>query len=859
MRKNRVQPDTIRLNGDKGQLSKATVTTTTTMQYVRRVQVVPMSDAIEQLQNDIDHSFKDIKTPNKSCMDVAPTIIPTKSKKTLWFVGSLFITFGLVGLAAIIIVLSITFGKNNSIGLGDIERECIKRYDIGDLFYGMNNLVDKFVDNSQLSADNSASVQKWLTGQLQNEQGFRGLFVSSVLVQQNNARRRSSLESTLERTTSFSELTSELFTAVDDTSIFPETSNEYTSYITQFDLLNTSTLPPSLPSSTTDYNLDFTTFESSSSFITSSVSKTTMDSSSKFDLVTGMIGSTDKYYESELTSTIFNFNNISSDQVTLISSESTSHSTLFDGLFSSSNEDFQVENSTLFDNGSVSSTETVYGNYQTETSTKIILSTYETTDFPLMPDLDFTSPFSTVSLDTSIRSRTQFYDPETTTLFFPAQNTGFPSTTIRPARQSTITDANITNLHPTTIISSTIYATSPTQESTAYQTNEDLPSNPINTVNYTTTQPTKVSKHNIPLSITSSEYTTDYRHTPHDLSFTQNAYTKSSANLTSAWPQNDTSLKTKQRLSTTNPTYYITRLTENPQSITSYAVESSIIQDALQTSTLNSTPLTQTDNSIMSTRLSNVSSTLTSNETASLSTIRVLTTVAPVMNTNSTTLLSDTSQYESVKTTHHLNVPSSETSSSTTSQFDETSTQIYSTSMSTSDKINSDSQLSSITTLSSLLSNFTDNISSSSSVNGLSTKYAQSITSNAVESSIIQDALQTSVDSSKSNLNTNTPLAGAVSKITGSTFYSTRTTSTLNSTPLTQTDNSIMSTRLSNVSSTLTSNETASLSTIRVLTTVAPVMNTNSTTLLSDTSQYESVKTTHHLNVPSSWTLQKVI
>ncbi|CAF4484759.1 unnamed protein product, partial [Didymodactylos carnosus] len=112
------------------------------------------------------------------------------SKKTLWFVGSLFITFGLVGLAAIIIVLSITFGKNNSIGLGDIERECIKRYDIGDLFYGMNNLVDKFVDNSQLSADNSASVQKWLTGQLQNEQGFRGLFVSSVLVQQNNARRR---------------------------------------------------------------------------------------------------------------------------------------------------------------------------------------------------------------------------------------------------------------------------------------------------------------------------------------------------------------------------------------------------------------------------------------------------------------------------------------------------------------------------------------------------------------------------------------------------------------------------------------------------------------------------------------------
>ncbi|CAF0908883.1 unnamed protein product, partial [Didymodactylos carnosus] len=387
MRRNRVEPDTIRPNSDQDQLSKATVTTTTTMQYVRKVQVVPLPQVIEQLQNDIDHSFKDTKVPNTPAMEV-PNITTTH-------------------------FLLIT------------------GYDIGDLFYGMNNLLVKFIHNSQLSTENSARVQKWLTNQLQSEQGFRGLVIDSVLVQQNNGRRRSSLEAVSQSSTILPQLTSEPFSTI-GTSILFDTSSEYTSSTKQFDLWHSFT-SPAIMSSTTDYGFDLTTFESSSSSITSSINETEVESTSHFDLVTGMIKYTNNYSEPQPTTTPFNFDNLSSDQVSLISTESTLSSTLSYDLFSSSVRDFQDKNSTaLGDDDSMSSTETNYN-----TSTELPTVTFETTDSSSTNDFDLTSLSSIAAFFSSSKPTIQIYYPKISTVIVSVRRTGFPQIPIRTVRRNT--------------------------------------------------------------------------------------------------------------------------------------------------------------------------------------------------------------------------------------------------------------------------------------------------------------------------------------------------------------------------------------------------------------------------------------
>ncbi|CAF1278071.1 unnamed protein product, partial [Didymodactylos carnosus] len=464
MRRNRVEPDTIRPNSDQDQLSKATVTTTTTMQYVRKVQVVPLPQVIEQLQNDIDHSFKDTKVPNTPAMEV-PNITTTH-------------------------FLLIT------------------GYDIGDLFYGMNNLLVKFIHNSQLSTENSARVQKWLTNQLQSEQGFRGLVIDSVLVQQNNGRRRrqetkclttfiirdiqvyfdqcdscidqrnlllrkfltnssafkiplnleinmnipvsfnicstsnisrwiapmrlsDSLEAVSQSSTILPQLTSEPFSTI-GTSILFDTSSEYTSSTKQFDLWHSFT-SPAIMSSTTDYGFDLTTFESSSSSITSSINETEVESTSHFDLVTGMIKYTNNYSEPQPTTTPFNFDNLSSDQVSLISTESTLSSTLSYDLFSSSVRDFQDKNSTaLGDDDSMSSTETNYN-----TSTELPTVTFETTDSSSTNDFDLTSLSSIAAFFSSSKPTIQTYYPKISTVIVSVRRTGFPQIPIRTVRRNT--------------------------------------------------------------------------------------------------------------------------------------------------------------------------------------------------------------------------------------------------------------------------------------------------------------------------------------------------------------------------------------------------------------------------------------
>ncbi|CAF3994816.1 unnamed protein product [Rotaria sp. Silwood2] len=183
-RANRIEP--VITGSDAEDLARATVTTTTQMEVVRRVQVVPMKEALAQLHTDLNQSLAgDVIISPRIWTGMQNTVAPVVvrgSHKTLWIIGSLFIIVGLCALAAMITGLAIAFGNTNAVGESQIER-----YDIGDLNYGMDGANnDNFPSDTYLSTENKDSVQKYLSDQLMNESGYRGLLIDGVLVQQDS-------------------------------------------------------------------------------------------------------------------------------------------------------------------------------------------------------------------------------------------------------------------------------------------------------------------------------------------------------------------------------------------------------------------------------------------------------------------------------------------------------------------------------------------------------------------------------------------------------------------------------------------------------------------------------------------------
>ncbi|CAF1469675.1 unnamed protein product, partial [Adineta steineri] len=191
-RTNRVEPINIGQNGND--LTRATMTTTTRMEFVRRVEVLPMGEAVARLHSDLNQSLAgevaiSPRIWTGGMQQVATPVAVRGSRRSIWCIGCCFITVGLLALCGIIAGLTIAFRNTNDIGESGIER-----YDVGDLHYGMNDVdTAKFPSSTYLSSNNKMVVQNYLSNQLLDESGYRGLFIDGVLVQQqstNNRRRR---------------------------------------------------------------------------------------------------------------------------------------------------------------------------------------------------------------------------------------------------------------------------------------------------------------------------------------------------------------------------------------------------------------------------------------------------------------------------------------------------------------------------------------------------------------------------------------------------------------------------------------------------------------------------------------------
>ncbi|CAF1571841.1 unnamed protein product, partial [Adineta steineri] len=191
-RTNRVEPINIGQNGND--LTRATMTTTTRMEFVRRVEVLPMGEAVARLHSDLNQSLAgevaiSPRIWTGGMQQVATPVAVRGSRRSIRCIGCCFMTVGLLALCGIIAGLTIAFRNTNDIGESGIER-----YDVGDLHYGMNDVdTAKFPSSTYLSSNNKMVVQNYLSNQLLDESGYRGLFIDGVLVQQqstNNRRRR---------------------------------------------------------------------------------------------------------------------------------------------------------------------------------------------------------------------------------------------------------------------------------------------------------------------------------------------------------------------------------------------------------------------------------------------------------------------------------------------------------------------------------------------------------------------------------------------------------------------------------------------------------------------------------------------
>ncbi|CAF3717440.1 unnamed protein product [Rotaria sp. Silwood1] len=171
------------MNTDVGDLTCAIVTTTTQIEIIRHIEVTPTNEVVSRLHSTLDRSLTDhvefSPRPWTTMHRVRTPITLKRSQKTLWLIGCLFISVGIFALSVVIIGLRIAFRDINTIREIDIER-----YDLGDLYYGINN-VDQmnFSSNTYLSNDNKILIEKYFSNQLLKESGYRNLFIERIFIQ----------------------------------------------------------------------------------------------------------------------------------------------------------------------------------------------------------------------------------------------------------------------------------------------------------------------------------------------------------------------------------------------------------------------------------------------------------------------------------------------------------------------------------------------------------------------------------------------------------------------------------------------------------------------------------------------------
>ncbi|CAF3739960.1 unnamed protein product [Rotaria sordida] len=172
------------MNTVADELTRTIVITTTQIEIIRQIEVaVPSNEAVSRLHSHLDQSLTDhVRFSPRTWTNVHGISTPTnikRSQKTLWWIGCLFIIVGILALSIVIISLTIAFRKINIVREIDIER-----YDLGDLYYGMNNINQiNFSSNTYLSSDNKILIQKYFSNQLLNEPGYRALFIERIFIQ----------------------------------------------------------------------------------------------------------------------------------------------------------------------------------------------------------------------------------------------------------------------------------------------------------------------------------------------------------------------------------------------------------------------------------------------------------------------------------------------------------------------------------------------------------------------------------------------------------------------------------------------------------------------------------------------------
>ncbi|CAF4272616.1 unnamed protein product [Rotaria magnacalcarata] len=169
------------MNTNADQLTHSIITTTTQMKIMRRIEVTPTAETISRFQSTLNQSFTGYPRlwTNQNSIPIALNS-NRRSLKILWFTACLFISVGLIAVSVAIIGLIIAFRQD----IDNVNANYIERYDLGDLYYGVNILGPmNFPSNTHLSDANKILIQNYLSNQLRNHVGFRILSIDKIFVQ----------------------------------------------------------------------------------------------------------------------------------------------------------------------------------------------------------------------------------------------------------------------------------------------------------------------------------------------------------------------------------------------------------------------------------------------------------------------------------------------------------------------------------------------------------------------------------------------------------------------------------------------------------------------------------------------------
>ncbi|CAM4891111.1 unnamed protein product [Rotaria socialis] len=169
------------MNTNADQLTRSIITTTTQMKIIRRIEVTPTTETISRFQSTLNQPFAGYPRlwTNQNSIPIALNL-NRRSQKMVWFTTCLFISVGLLAVSVAIIGLVIAFRKD----IDNDNENYIERYDLGDLYYGINILGPmNFPSKTHLSAANKILTQNYLSNQLRNHVGFRILSIDKVFVQ----------------------------------------------------------------------------------------------------------------------------------------------------------------------------------------------------------------------------------------------------------------------------------------------------------------------------------------------------------------------------------------------------------------------------------------------------------------------------------------------------------------------------------------------------------------------------------------------------------------------------------------------------------------------------------------------------